>query len=171
MSDIGPCSFIWDGESMTPSSRNMARLADKYYTIGERYLLVPHEQRSAISHRHYFASVNEAWQNLPETYADRFPTPEHLRKWALIKAGYFDSRSIVESSKAQAQRLAAFMKPIDDFAVVTIEGSAVTVYTAKSQSMRAMGKGEFQRSKNAVLEVIASMTGVSVGELAAARAA
>lgn len=171
MNNIGPCSFIWDGECMTPSSRSMALLADKYYTVGERYTLIPHEQRSADSHRHYFASIHEAWLNLPENYADRLPTAEHLRKWALIKAGYFDSRSIVETSKAQAQRLAAFMKPMNDFAVVTIDGCTVTVYTAKSQSMRAMGKAEFQRSKNAVLDVIAGMVGVSVDSLTRSRAA
>jgi hypothetical protein len=37
--------------------------------------------------------------------------------------------------------------------------------------MRAMGKAEFQRSKNAVLDVIAGMVGVSVDSLANSRAA
>ena len=150
--------FIYDGESMVPV---VPKQADEHYVVGERYYLTPHEERSWKSHGHYFASINESFKNLPETWAERFATPEHLRKWALIKAGYRDERSTVCASKAEAERVAAFIRPMDDFAVVTVSEAVVVVYTAKSQSMRAMGKAEFQQSKDKVLDVIAGMIEVT----------
>jgi len=104
--------------------------------------------------------VHDAWQNLPERVASEFPTPEHLRKHALIAAGFCDKQSVVFDSQEDAQRAAAFMRPVDPYAVVSVSGTVVTRYTAQSQSIRAMGKKIFQESKDAVLEIIAGMVGV-----------
>jgi hypothetical protein len=141
------------------------KLADKHFCIGEEYTLVEEEQRSMASHGHYFASISECWRSLPEAGAERFPTSESLRKYALIKAGYRDERSIACASKDEARRLAAFIKPMDDFAVVIVSDATVTVYTAKSQAMRAMGKKVFAESKDAVLRVLSEMLGVDVGQI------
>ena len=157
-----PILFQWDGESFTPINQRFARKADEHYVIGERYQLVPHQERSRRSHDHFFASVADAWTNLPED-EDRFPTAEHLRKWALIKAGYADERTIVCASKAEAQRVAAFVTPIDPYAVVVVKGPVVKFYTAQSQSMRAMGKQVFQESKEAVFRILDELLGVQVG--------
>ena len=167
---IPPIHFAWDGEAMVPK---IPRLADKHYVVGETYCLVPHEDRSQASHRHYFASIAEAHGNLPEELAERLPTPEHLRKYALIKAGYRDERTHVAASKAEAQRTAAFIRPLDDFALVIADGTNVTVFTAKSQSTKAMGRKVFQESKDAVLRVISELIGVTPETLQAnaARAA
>lgn len=156
----------WDGEAMVPLP-GFARRADAQFVIGQTYRLEPVEDRSAASHRHYFAAINEAWANLPDHMAERFPSPESLRKFALIKAGYADSRQIVAASKAEAQRLAAFIRPMDEYAVVTVDQAVVTIFTARSQSVRAMGKAEFQDSKQKVLDVIADMIGVTSEALAA----
>lgn len=139
--------------------------ADKQYVIGMQYRLAPFEERSGNSHSHYFAALNEAFKNLPEIYADKHPTMEHLRKWCLIKSGFREERSIACASAEEAERIAAFIKPIDDFAVVLVHESSVTVYTAQSQSKRAMGKAKFQASKQAVLDVLAIMLGTDVGTL------
>lgn len=167
---IPPLPCTWDGESFVPLN-NFAKLADKHFVVGERYALVPHEDRSMASHRFYFASINEAHQNLPEDMAERLPTPKALRKYALIRAGFRDERSIACASKAEAQRVAAFIKPMDEFAIVTVEEATVTVYTAKSQSIRAMGKKVFAESKDAVLRVISEMIGTDAATLNQARAA
>lgn len=161
--NIPPIVFDWDGEAMVPRHPG---LADRHYVVGQSYRLIPHEDRSVRSHRHYFACINDAWSNLPEHLAERLPTPDHLRKYALIKAGYRDERSIVAASKAEAQRLAAFMKPMDDYAVIVAREAVVTVYTAKSQSMKAMGKKTFMASKDAVLDVLSQMIGTSREALA-----
>lgn len=162
-----PIIFVWDGDAMVPRDRRFAFQCDKMFVVGEHYTLVQHEDRSAASHRHYFAAIKEAWENLPEVIGDRFASPEHLRKYALVKAGYRDERTHVAATKAEAQRLAAFVRPIDDFAIVTVSGLAVTVWTAKSQSVRAMGKKEFYESKEAVLRVIAELLGVDPNALKA----
>ena len=164
MSDIPPLEFACDGEAMIP---RRPTLADKHYVVGLDYRLVPHEERSMRSHRYFFASVKEAWQNLPEDLAERFATPDHLRRYALIKAGYRDERSIVASSKAEALRVAAFIRPMDEFAGVAVRDAVVTGYEAKSQSTRAMGKAEFRASLDKVLDIVAGMIGTSRDTLAA----
>lgn len=161
-----PVSCVWDGDAFVPLPR-FARLCDKHFAVGESYPLIVHEERSQASHSHYFAALNEAWKNLREDVADRFPTSEHLRKWALVKAGFADERSIVCASKAEAQRVAAFISPMDDYAVIVVREATIKVFTAKSQSMRAMGKADFQASKEAVLDVISGMIGIKTGELKA----
>jgi hypothetical protein len=163
-----PVIFTWDGQAMVPRDRRFAFQCDRQFVVGSEYTLVQHEDRSAASHRFYFAAVNEAWKNLPEQIADTFPSAEHLRKWALIRAGYRAERTHTAATKAEALRLAAFIKPIDDFAIVTTSGLAVTVWTAKSQSVRAMGKKEFETSKRAVLDILAGLIGVKAEDLKAA---
>jgi hypothetical protein len=158
--------FTWtDDGTMLPHPR-YRRQCDREFVVGENYPFAIAEERSAATHRHYFACVREAWINLPEDMQERFPTEDHLRKYALVKAGYCDERSIVAASNAEAQRFAAFVKPMDDFAIVTVALRVVTVRTAKSQSARAMGKQVFQESKQRVLEVLADLLNVSADDLA-----
>jgi hypothetical protein len=160
-----PIRFIWDGEALRPDGMHFLRLCLKEFGEGEEVTMQRYEPRSMASHNHYFAQIGEAWQNLPDHLLERFPTAEHLRKYALIKAGYADHRSITCSSKAEAQRLAAFIKPMDEYALITVNDATVFVFTAQSQSMRAMGKEKFQASKDAVLTVISDIIGVSTDEL------
>lgn len=168
MDTFPPQHFEWSGEAMIPLH---PRRADKTFVVGQRYSLVQHEERSEASHRHEFVWLREAWKSLPEHLAERFPTSEHLRKWALIRAGYSDSHTIVCSSKAEAVRVAAFIRPMDEFAVVIVQNATVTRYTAKSQSKKAMGAKEFYESKERIMEVVARMLNVEPQELPRARAA
>lgn len=168
MDTFPPQHFEWNGEAMIPLHR---RRADQTFVVGQRYSLVQYEDRSAASHKHEFAWLHEAWQSLPEHLTDKFPTSEHLRKFALIRAGYSDSHTITCKSKAEALRVAAFIRPIDEYAVVVTQEATVTRFTAKSQSRRAMGAKEFQQSKEKIMEVVARMIGVEPSELPQARAA
>ena len=162
-----PLPFVWDGEAMRLLPAFAAAAAARF-CAGEVVALAEAELRSSPSHRHYFACVREAWVNLPEGLAERFASEEHLRKYALIKAGYRDERSIVCASKAEARRIAAFIRPIDDYAIITLSEQVVTQFTAKSQSAAAMSKAEFQASKDAVLGLLAEMIGVDPPALAQA---
>lgn len=141
------------------------RYVAQTYGDGEIVTLSPVEERSHASHGHYFACVHAAWLNLPEEYAERFPSEDHLRKWALIKSGWRDERTTVCSSKAEAERVAAFIKPLDDYAIVVTHEATVIVWTAKSQSMRAMGKEAFQQSKDDVLRVLSELIGTDIASL------
>lgn len=164
-----PIAFEWTDEgTMKPLH---PRLADKEYVVGERYMLAPYEERSIAAHNHEFAFLKTAWENLPGHYAEQFPGPEHLRKYALIKAGYSKCEPHVCNSKAEALRLRAYLQPIDDFSIVIVNGTVVNRFTARSQSRRAMNKQEFQDSKSKIMEIVAQMIGVEPEQLSKARAA
>ena len=159
-----PVRMQWMGDAMVPIERHRW-LADRHFVVGEVYPLVVHEERSTNSHKHYFAAVHEAWNQLPEELAPLYPTSDALRKRALIDAGFYDELAVDAGSNAAALRVMQAFKQIDDFALVFVRGPAVIRRTAKSQSIRAMGKDDFQRSKQAVLEIVSSLIGVKPEEL------
>ena len=163
MTSAPPLDFAWNGSEMIPRH---PKLADRYFVVGQTYRLEPREDRSSRSHAHYFAALHEAWLNLPAEWTERFPSEDHLRKYALIKTGFCDQRTFVCSSKAEARRLLPFIAQMDQYAVVTVSETVVTVYTARSQSMRAMGKKPFGESKEAVLDYVASLIGTTSDALA-----
>jgi len=161
MSDVPqPVQMIWDGECFSPANAHWARKADEQFVVGERYAIVEHHERSSASHAHFFATLHDLWLSLPEHLAPQFPTAEHLRKHALVACGYADKRSIVCASAAEARRVAAFVAPADTFAIVKVDAATVTIWTAQSQSHRAMGKRAFGESKQKVLEWCADLIGV-----------
>lgn len=161
-----PITATWDGEAFYPASPYWAARADRQFVVGETYKLVEHHDRSEASHNHYFASIGNAWYTLPDHLLAEYPTAEHLRKKMLVKCGYADERTVVCASKAEAERVAAFIKPMDNYAVVVFHEAVVKVYTAQSQSLKAMGKREFQESKEAVLAAIDRLLGVEPGATA-----
>lgn len=154
-----PILFQWSGEAMVPHPR-FRRECDASFVVGENYRLVEWNERSTASHNHEFAFVAEAWNQLPEHLASEFPSPEHLRKRALIDAGYYNQQEVDAGSNAAAIRVARFIAAMEEYSVVVVRGPIVVVRQPKSQSRRAMGKEEFQQSKQAVLETVANMIGV-----------
>jgi hypothetical protein len=141
------------------------KLAARQFSEGEEYPLVPVESRNMRSHNAYFAQIGDAFDNLPETISARFPSEMHLRKWALVEIGIFDEREIDCASEAAAQSTALLMRDLDEYCRISIHGRKVIVRRAKSQSLSAMGKDEFEKSKRAVLELLESMIGVRPGTL------
>lgn len=160
MTSIIPIEFYWDGKAMVPTDRFIP-IAGRQYTQGEVYRMAVEEERSGVSHRHYFASVHEAWKNLPHDLAELFPTSEKLRKWVLIKCGYANAQAMVCDTELDAARIAGMLGRMNEDSVVISKGRVMKMYTAKSQSVRSMDKNEFQASKTAVLDYISGMIGVS----------
>jgi len=165
MSETLPIPFRWDGETFRPVGSRAQKECDAAFTIGEVHTLVEVQQRSLASHKAYFASLHEAWKNLDDDQMQRWPDSEHLRHYALIKCGYATQRQIIASSKAEAQRLAAFIRPVNTYALIEVRDCVVTEWTAESQSFRSMGKQRFEESKRAVLDYVASLIGVTTGDL------
>ena len=165
-----PILATWDGDNFQPL-RRFRKTCDALFIIGCRYRVQIEEERSAKSHAHFFATLHDLWLSLPDDQAERFQSVEALRKYALIKGGFADSRQFVAASKAEAQRLAAFIRPCDEYALIQVREATVTVWTAQSQSRKAMGAKDFQRSKEAVLEYASSLIGVSPSQLERERAA
>jgi hypothetical protein len=160
MTDIGWWRF--NGACLFPAR---PEAAERMFEINGRYHLETHFERSSARHRAYFASINEAWHNLPLSAQDELPSPEHLRKYALIKTGWRDERRLVVGSEKEAVRVAAFIRPMDSFAIVLPQAHQVLVWTARSQSYRAMNREDFNASMDDVLDYIAGLIGVSRVEL------
>lgn len=163
-----PLRWQWDGEAMKPATRYWAREADKRYVVGETYTLDEVHMRSHATHAHYFACIKSAWESLPDNLRPQYPSAEHLRKFALINAGYCTQMQHVCKSGAEAERLAAAIKPYDTYQIVLVEGSIVTVYHALSQDHRSMDKQRFADSKEAVLRWIGDLIGADPAEIARA---
>ena len=152
-----PLRFPWNGQAMVPQWSGVAK---RQFTKGETYLLELVRERSYRSHAHYFAALHEGWVNLPDHLAMKFPNAEALRKYLLIRCGYRETRTIACKDRAEARRMAAFIRPLDSYAIVTTSDAIVEVHTARSQSTKAMTRDEFQKSKDAVLDALGDMIGV-----------
>jgi hypothetical protein len=150
--------YRWNGAAMIPMRPDAA--AAQFFLDG-RYLLEAHHERSHARHKAYFAAIASAWHSLPEETANRHPSPEHLRKYALIRTGWAQERTYVAGSAHEAQRIEAFIEPFDSYAIIAREGHVVRVWTARSQSYKAMGRDDFNRSMDDVLSFIADQIGVS----------
>jgi hypothetical protein len=163
-----PLFFQWDGEVMTPTGR-FKREADRHYVVGQKYLLVEiPPQQSGQSRRHQFAWLDDAWESLPDELADVFVTPDHLRKRALIRKGWCTIVDHPCPTRAEAERTRVRIRQhVDQYAMVTLEGTVVRVAEAKSQAPANMNHEDFQASKNAVMEYVADLLGVPVSELQA----
>ena len=169
-----PLMLRYEGEGeFRPASGFWAGRADHEYVVGETYKLAPFHDRSQSSHNHEFAVIADMWQSLPEKYRHEpwAQSPEHLRKYALIMCRYCNTQTFTCGSRAEAERWAKNMRPLDEYSVVTWEGSTVYRFTAQSQSKRAMGAKLFQESKTAILEYIEDLIGVERGETARSEAA
>lgn len=158
---------IYKDGCFCPSSRFWHHKAAKDFKEGGRYRISEVHERSIASHSHYFAMISNAWENLPDHLSDIFRSPEALRKYALVKSGWCDSESVVCANGAEAARIALFIQKAEEFALVLSDGNVVTRYTAKSQSYRAMGREDFQKSKDDVLRVIADLLEVKKKEITA----
>jgi len=156
-----PLWYRWNGAVMVPMR---PELAEHQFVPDYRYLLEAHHERSYQRHKAYFASLHEAWQSLA---SDRWPTPEHLRKAALIRTGWYEERILACDNEAAAERTVAFVKPFDAFAVIFADGLQVHVLTARSQSYKAMGRDDFNRSMDDVLSFVAALLEVPKDVLAA----
>lgn len=156
-----------EGEFRSPTSFWAGR-ADREFVVGEVYQMVEQQDRSDASHNHEFAFVAEAWKNLPERFKIEpwAQSPEHLRKYALIRCRFCHTQTFSCSSEAEARRWAANIRPMDEYSLVTFEGPLVYRFTAMSQKRRgigAMDKATFQASKQAIMDFLDDLIGVERG--------
>lgn len=165
MALIRPVTFVWTEDGRMAPLPRFKGMCDRQFVVGEEYPLALLEPRSRRTHNHFFASVHEAWRNLPEDIASDFPSAEHLRKWALCKTGWSIMKTFPCESHDHARNLAVFARSADEYAVIEVRGNVVRIHQAKSQSAAAMGKAEFQASKTDVLDKIAELIGVTTGQL------
>lgn len=152
-----PLIYMGNGEFRASSPYHVRR-CEQAYGQGELITVEVQDDRSMASHRHYFAQIADLWETLPETLAGDFPSSEHLRKFALIKAGYCKQTKLVLPTHEEALEAAAMVSELDSYALCEVTGRVLTVWVAKSQSRKAMKTAAlFEKSKADVLEVIRKM--------------
>lgn len=155
-----PVLMQWKGDGFEPATSYWQKQCDEQFVVGARYRIVEEQERSTATHNHEFAWLQTAWSTLPDELYAQYPNSEVLRKHGLIAKGYCTMVQHVSPTVAEALRLAAILKPYDAYAVVVARGNVVTVYTAVSQSKRAMGAKQFQQSKQALFEFVGDLLGV-----------
>lgn len=167
MRDLRPVIVNWDGEKLAPTPESLP-LCMRQFEKGELYQLSAERQRSVASHREFMALVNEAFHNLPERYADRFPTVDRLRYWCLVKCNYCHEQTIVCDTVREAERWGNFLMQLQEDAIVQWTGGVIKMWTPKSQRYKhnpEMSYEEFEQAKEAVLELLAEMIGVHPRDL------
>lgn len=169
--DAPPIAMTYTGEGFSIAPGYWQKAADKHYIIGEVYRMLHENERSAKSHRHFFATIRDAHTNMPDALLELHPSPESLRKHALIRTGWCDQITFVCASAAEARRAVAFWAPMHPESIVVSQRNVLVMYTAKSQSVKAMGAKDFQKSKDDVLTWIAAQIGTTRAALEANQAA
>lgn len=143
-----PIPMIYSGDGLFMADRRAVQMCEDRFGVGEALTMAPVEERSKRSHDHFFVTMDELWGTLPEHLSDRYPNADTFRRTALISTGHCDTDTTVCASHAEALRLRAVARRLAPDSIATIRGAVVTIYTAHSQSMKAMGKAIFQKSKD-----------------------
>jgi len=155
-----PARYMGDGEFRSPHKTR----CDKELVTGEMLTLEVIHHRSSETHRHLFACIKNAWDNLPDDLAVYFPSPEALRKWALIQVGHCTMARLAMANNAEAMTAAALMREIDDYAEIGVNGNAVVIRRAKSIAYRAVHAKEFAAIKEGVLTTLSQLIGADVAK-------
>lgn len=151
--------YLGAGEFKTDAV-SVRELLDRQLVIGEFYRLEVYNERSPKFHDKYFATIADAWEHLPEPWSILLPSPEHLRKHALIKSGYCDVAIFPMKSKAEALASLAQFKMFDGYCLATVTDNVVTVYRARSQRKVVQDARAFYDTAQKVFHVIGEMIGV-----------
>ena len=157
--------FEYLGDGTFQAEARFVWTCDQDFVVHEKYRMDVIAERSKQSHDHYMVMVEETWLNLPDSRRLQFPTPEHLRKWALVQCGFCSQSHTVFSTKQDALTAAAMIRKTDKFAVLTVHDNVVTKYEAESQSYKSMDRKRFQASKDKVLELLADMIHITPKQL------
>lgn len=126
--------------------------------------------RSVDQLRRFFAMLRAIYQHWPESAEFQPDDMEHLRKFALIKAGHRETTDVpvaFAEDQPGLTKLTAFviegaLKAAGAYAFIRPhpEGGLVRVFKAKSIAFDKLGQAEFNALNDAVETVYASETGL-----------
>jgi len=167
MKDLRPAVFTWTGEAMVPTPESLP-LCMRQFDKGALYQMRAMRERSVKSHNEFMALVKEAFDNLPEHLASRFPTVSRLRYWCLAKCGYCAEKTRIFQTRHDAKVFEDYVIESSTTSYCQVEGNVAMIWTPTSQRYKydpEMDYEEFEKSKEAVLELLADMIGVHPREL------
>ena len=168
MTDTPTIRCRWTGGALLPVGNYAMAAACDVMSEGDTVLVSIDHPRSMNSHRHQFAEINTMFHHIPERLQDMpwAASPDTLRKHALIACGFHSTYTLDCGGKATAERVKAALVSAEagkhGYAIGQVRGPVVTIWTPMSQSVRAMGGAEFQRSKQAVLDWCEATIGVTL---------
>lgn len=183
---MNPVVFKWvdvdviiDGETgevartkaMVPTKR-YRRTATQQFHDGEEYPLTIVQARSRAAHNRYFAALHEAFVNVREDIAARWPTEEHFRAWLLIETKWCVEKEIDCVNERHAMLLAKHCRSESPFARIKITESPTTgkktlvfIWVPMSQDHSSMDKETFKKSSDDVLDLAAHFSRTNRTEL------
>jgi len=151
-----PQPLEFNGERFFPAS---------YVTTLEDALRSDMRDRSAL--RGFMATVKELWDSMPERF-DNVPfarSPDTFRKHALIKTGHCDVDTFCFNTPDEARRkltnIGYMARMAHGYTIIKIDGPVIHCITPHSQSLKAMGKEKFNKSKADVLDFCRGIVGVT----------
>ncbi|MBS0369030.1 MAG: hypothetical protein JSS57_07515 [Proteobacteria bacterium] len=146
--------------------RGVARVVASKYEAGLGYLLEPAVLGSTPFERMFWAVLQNGWSQLRESEHATYPTSEHFRKRALIKAGFYRMSEAVFDTPADAARAGAIAQMDDEYSVVLVKGEVMRRFTAMSMKVRnKKDRDNFRTMADAVLALLADKIGVTVDDL------
>jgi hypothetical protein len=159
-----PAMFVWTEPGMMVPEARFLPLCRRQFKVGEGYALGPVENVASRSRGGLFAALREAWGSLPEEDS-RFPTPEHLRAWALVRAGHAAHAQYVLDTPKDARQMARGLRRASPLAIIKISGSTVDCWTALSIASTEVKAEQFAEIKKRVLKILAELIGTTQREL------
>ncbi len=131
--------------------------------------------RSLDQLRRFFGVLRAMKMHWPETAEFQPEDEEHLRKWALIKAGHRKTTDIPVAwaedqpslTKLAAIAIEGAIKAAGAYAFIRPhpDGGMVRVFSAKSIAFGALGQADFNRLNDDVEEVYRAETGLDPEEV------
>lgn len=162
-----PLLYAWTGEAMEPISSHYG-IARRQFKVGGVYRLGIVEHRSMDSHKQFFAVINEAFANLPDEVRREIgvTSEDELRKWALTHTGHSNVTEYPARSLAEARRVMRLLKEqLSGYFRIEVNDRMLRVYEPHSMEFAKMDRRTFQRAKDDVFIVLASMLGVPIDDL------
>lgn len=152
-------------DAMVPHPR-FHNLCGRQFDRNEDYALGPVEGVPSRSRGGFFAAIHEAWNNLPAE-DERYPSSEHLRKVALVKAGWATHAQYVLDTAKDAKSMAVGLRKSDGYSIITVSGCSINVWTAKSIAAGAISGEEWRVVKTKALDWVATLARTTRPELEA----
>ena len=118
-------------------------------------------KRSLPQHRRFMALVAAYFKHWPEWHDFQPDNSEHLRAWALIKAGHFDVANIQPETILRFESLHSQ----GSYSFVTARGNAIAIYWPKSIAFRKCQQREAVEVLGKAEEVLEAESRIKADEL------